>query len=108
MLYTIYVQHWSMTSVLSRETTYSRARENLATLLDQVVDDQQIVVIKRRNGKNVALIAAAELTSLLESVYLLRSPENAKRLWRSLAWAESTAATPQTVADLKAELGIES
>ena len=94
--------------MLSRETTYSQARNNLATLLDQVVDDQQIVVIKRRNEKNVALIAEAELTRLLESVYLLRSPENAKRLWRSLDWAESTAATPQTVADLKAELGIES
>jgi len=64
--------------VLSRETTYSQVRENLATLLDQVVDDQQIVVIKRRNEKNVALIAEAELTSLLESVYLcLRGRQDA-------------------------------
>ena len=39
--------------------------------------------LNARNGKNVALIAEDELSSLLECVYLLRSPENAKRLFRA-------------------------
>jgi hypothetical protein len=43
---------------------------------------------------------------LLECVYLLRSPENAKRLFRALEWAETTIETPQTLAELKEELGI--
>ncbi|MFN6215956.1 type II toxin-antitoxin system Phd/YefM family antitoxin, partial [Microcystis sp.] len=43
--------------MLSKETTYSQARMNLASLLDQVCDESQIIVIKRRNQKNVALIA---------------------------------------------------
>ncbi|WP_197285331.1 MULTISPECIES: type II toxin-antitoxin system Phd/YefM family antitoxin [Planktothricoides] len=94
--------------MLSKETTYSQARMNLATILDQVCDERQIVVIKRRNEKNVALIAEDELESLLECVYLLRSPENAKRLFRALEWSENSTATPQTVAELKEELGIES
>lgn len=94
--------------MLSQQTTYSQARANLASLLDKVVDEGQIVVIKRRNHKNVALIAEDELESLLESVYLLRSPENALRLFRSLEWAEETSAKPQTLEELKAELGIES
>lgn len=81
--------------MLSQETTYSNARANLASILDQVCDDHAITIIKRRNGKNVALIAEDELTSLLESVYLLRSPENAKRLFRALEWAESEAGNPQ-------------
>ncbi len=59
--------------MLSKETTYSQARMNLASLLDQVCDKSQIIVIKRRNQKNVALIAENELSSLLECVYLLRS-----------------------------------
>ena len=46
---------------------------NLASLLDQVCEESQIIVIKRRNQKNVALIAEDELSSLLECVYLLRS-----------------------------------
>ncbi|QJB45334.1 type II toxin-antitoxin system Phd/YefM family antitoxin [Dolichospermum flos-aquae] len=93
--------------MLSKETTYSQARLNLATILDQVCDQREIIVIKRRNQKNVALIAEDELSSLLESVYLLKSPENAKRLFRALEWAETTIETPQTLAELKEELGIE-
>jgi antitoxin YefM len=56
----------------------------------------------------VALIAEDELSSLLECVYLLRSPKNAKRLFRSLEWAQTEDATPQALAELKEELGIES
>jgi antitoxin YefM len=94
--------------MLNRETTYSQARVNLANILDQVYDDRQVMVIKRQNQKNVALIAEDELSSLLESVYLLRSPENAKRLFRALAWAETTTEVPQTLVELTEELGIES
>jgi antitoxin YefM len=43
--------------MLSSETTYTHARAHLASLLKQVVEDRQILVIKRRDGKNVALIA---------------------------------------------------
>ncbi|MBO1070676.1 MAG: prevent-host-death protein [Dolichospermum sp. DEX189] len=82
--------------MLSKETTYSQAKLNLATILDQVCDNREIIVIKRRNQENVALIAEDELSSLLECVYLLRSPENAKRLFRALEWAETTIETPQT------------
>ncbi|MTJ49402.1 type II toxin-antitoxin system Phd/YefM family antitoxin [Dolichospermum sp. UHCC 0259] len=92
--------------MLSKETTYSQAKLNLATILDQVCDQQEIIVIKRRNQKNVALIAEDELSSLLECVYLLKSPENAKRLFRSLEWTQTTIETPQTLAELKEELGI--
>ena len=82
--------------MLGKETSYSHARANLASILDEVVDQQQIFVIKRRNGKNVALIAEDELSSLLESVYLLRSPENARRLHRALEWSESEHARKKT------------
>ncbi len=87
--------------MLSKETSYSQARANLASILDEVVDQKQIFTIKRRNGKNVALIAEDELSSLLESVYLLRSPENAHRLHRALEWSESEEAQPPTLDELK-------
>jgi antitoxin YefM len=94
--------------MLSKETSYSQARANLASILDEVTNQEQIFIIKRRNGKNVALIAEDELSSLLESVYLLRSPENALRLHRALLWSESKEAQPQTIDELKQELGLES
>ena len=66
------------------QTTYSNARANLASLLDQVSDNREIVVIKRRGSEDVALVAVSELSSLLETAHLLRSPKNAQRLLAAL------------------------
>jgi antitoxin YefM len=92
--------------MLSAETTYTYARSHLASLLKQVVDNREIAIIKRRDGKNVALIAEDELSSLLETVYLLRSPRNAKRLLDALERAKAGATKPQTIEELCQELGI--
>lgn len=94
--------------MLSKEISYSQANKNLGLILDEVYDRRQIMVIKRQNGKNIALIAEDELSSLLESVYLLRSPENAKRLFRALEWAESGEGVPQSLEYLKQEIHLES
>ena len=95
------------------QTTYTKARENLAHLLDQVVDEREIIIIERRNKPNVALIAEDELTSLKETAYLLRSPQNAARLLNALQWSKSRdeeilapVAVEQAIASLKQELGI--
>ena len=66
------------------ETTYTALRENLAAYLDRVVDDREVVVVKRRGARDVAIIAADELAGLEETAYLLRSPANAKRLRQAL------------------------
>ena len=94
--------------MLSQEISYSQAQDNLGYVLDNVYERRQIIVIKRQNGKNIALIAEEELSSLLESVYLLRSPENAKRLFRALEWAESGEGVSQSLEDLKQEINLES
>ena len=67
--------------------TYTQARASLAKLLDEVTLNREVVVIQRRGGEDVALISATELSSLLETAYLLRSPRNAERLLSALARA---------------------
>jgi len=67
------------------ETSYTELRENLASYLDRVVDDREVVVVKRRGARDVAITAADELAGLEETAYLLRSPANARRLRESLA-----------------------
>jgi antitoxin YefM len=89
------------------EITHFHVRAHLSKFLDRVTHNQQIITITRRNQPDVALIAADELSSLLESVYLLHSPANAKRLFRSMEWAKSAAAIPQTLEKLKKELSVE-
>ena len=69
------------------QTTYSQARAELAKLLDQVIHNREVVVIRRRGEEEVAMIAASELTSLMETAYLLRSPANAERLLSALSRA---------------------
>lgn len=91
------------------ETTYSRLRETLAATLDRVVDDQEVVIVRRTRGgadKDVALVPAAELAGLMETAHLLRSPKNAERLIRALRRAERREGKPQTVASLRKEVGI--
>lgn len=92
--------------MLSSETTYTEARNNLASLLDQVVDDKEVIVIKRRDRGNVALIAEEELSSLLETAYLLRSPKNAARLLSALERAKARTTEPMSVDQLCQELEI--
>lgn len=89
------------------ETTYSKLREELASFLDRVSDDREVVVVKRRKGKDVALIDASELSSLLETAHLLRSPRNAQRLIRALRDTERGIGKPQTVDEFRKEVGLE-
>ncbi|MDR3773294.1 MAG: hypothetical protein P4L26_08105 [Terracidiphilus sp.] len=36
------------------ETTYTALREKLAGFLDQVTDDREVVIVRRRGSRNVA------------------------------------------------------
>jgi antitoxin YefM len=65
------------------------------------------VIIQRRGADDVAMIAADELTSLLETVHLLRSPANAERLLSALTRARQRNGTPQLINDLRREVGLD-
>lgn len=88
------------------ETTYSQAREQLKSLMDRAVDDREIVVVRRRSGDAVAMIAADELEGLLETAHLLRSSKNAERLLTALGRARSTRLKPTPLAKLKKDAGL--
>lgn len=63
-----------------KSITYSAARENLASTINRVCEDQAPVVITRNRDQAVVMMSLAEYESLQETAYLLRSPANAKRL----------------------------
>lgn len=87
-------------------TTYTQARANLAKLLDNVTENREIVIIRRRGCEDVAVVAADELSSLTETAHLLRSPQNARRLLQALGRAQSGAGKEQTLAALKKDVGL--
>ena len=88
-------------------TAYTHARAKLASLLDEVTKNREVVIIQRRGNEDVALINADELTSILETAHLLRSPNNAKRLLSALDKVKKTSGTPQTIEELRSEVGFE-
>ncbi len=87
------------------ETTYTRARANLAKLCQRVAADRDVVRITRRGGNDVVLISADELSGLLETAHLLRSPKNAARLLSALERARADEGTPQSLEELREEVG---
>lgn len=89
------------------QTTYTNARANFARLCDEVIENREIVLIRRRKGNNVAMIAADELQSLVESSHLMRSPKNAERLLSALEHALKGAGTASSVKSLRSEVGLE-
>jgi antitoxin YefM len=89
--------------IVPTETTDVHARARFTSLCDEVTSTREAVIIHRRTGEDVALIAAAELTGLMETAHLLRSPKNARRLVRALARAQTGALPTQTVESLRRE-----
>ena len=88
------------------QTTYTNARANFAKLCNQVSDNREIVIINRRGNEDIALVAADELSSLIETAHLLRSPKNAQRLLAALNRARSRKVRPQGIATLRQEIGL--
>ncbi len=88
-------------------TTYTQARASLAKIMDKVIHDRDIVVIKRRGAEDVALISADELASLTETAYLLRSPKNAERLLAALGRALKNEGQALSMDELRREVGLE-
>jgi len=89
------------------ETTYSQAREQLKTLMDRAVDDREVVLVRRRSGGAVAIIAADELEGLMETAHLLRSAKNADRLLAALNRARTHDLQPMDTVQLRKDAGLD-
>ena len=67
-----------------RTMSYSESRAKYAETLNAVVDDREEVVITRAGHDPVVMVSLDDYESLKETAYLLRSPENARRLLASI------------------------
>ena len=90
------------------ETTYTSLRERLASVLDQVANDHEVVIVRRRGAKDVALIPADELAGLMETAHLLRSPRNAQRLRAALRDARQGKGKRMSLEQLGKKVGLDS
>ena len=103
VLYRLSVQAFG--APMATKTSYSHARENLASLWDEVENSREAAIIQRRGHEDMALVPADELASLRETAYLLRSPENAVRLLAALTRARRGRKRATDLPTLRRELG---
>lgn len=64
--------------------TYSHARENLAQTITDVCANHDPVIITKKGTDAVVMMSLEDYESMKETTYLLRSPENARRLLDSI------------------------
>jgi antitoxin YefM len=64
--------------------SYTHLRNNLTSVLDKVHENHNPVLITRQKGTPAILISLEDYNSFEETAYLMRSPENAKRINRSI------------------------
>jgi antitoxin YefM len=88
------------------ETTYTDLRQRLASVLDRVANDHEVVIVRRKGEKRVALVPADELAALMETAHLLRSPKNARRLLTALQRAVGGKGKPEPLEKLRREMGL--
>jgi antitoxin YefM len=69
--------------------SYSRFRSHLANMLDKVNDDHVALLVTRQNGKPAIVMSLEDCKSYEETIYLMASPKNAKRLNQAILEAEA-------------------
>ncbi|MEA5478734.1 type II toxin-antitoxin system Phd/YefM family antitoxin [Pseudanabaena galeata UHCC 0370] len=93
---------------MSLTIKYEQALNQFSEICDRVIAENNFVILERGDHENVAVISAKELSSLLETLHLLKSPKNAIRLFEALEEADSRTVLPKTLNQLSQEVGLAS
>ena len=72
-----------LTTVM-KTVSYTDARNRLAQLMAEATDDREPVAITRNGAAAVVLVDASEYAAMAETLALLASPANARRLRKGL------------------------
>ena len=83
--------------------SYSDLRSNLASYMDQVCDNRAPLLVTRQNARSVVILSEAE--SMLETLHLLRNPNNAARLRSAIAKADQGLLTPHDLLEAEGNAG---
>ena len=72
------------------QVSYTDLRQRLAHYMDEAVENRTPILVTRQGGKgNVVILSEEEFEGWQETVHLLRSPSNARRLLQSIRSADA-------------------
>ena len=72
-----------------KTTTLTDLRKNLKATLDEAHESRDIVVISRKEDKDMVLLSLSDYESLKETAYLMSNPANASHIAKSLGQIEN-------------------
>lgn len=79
--------------------TYTTARANLARTMDRVCNDHEALIITRNGEQSVVMLSLEDYKALEETAYLLRTPENARRILAATAQLNAGAGMERELAE---------
>jgi antitoxin YefM len=82
-----------------RTVSFSEARASLKDVLDAVADDHDPTLIKRRDAEDAVVMSLSDYNALIETIHLLGSPANARRLMDSIAQLDAGRGKRRKLAD---------
>ena len=85
-----------------RTINFSDARKHFKEVLDRVVDDVDVTIITRRDADDVVVMSLDSFNSWRETMHLMSSPANARRLDESIAQARAGKMRPRRLAAIDA------
>ncbi len=80
-----------------RLINYSEARNSLKAVLDATIDDADVTVITRRDGPDAVVMSFDQYSSIMETLHLLSSPDNAAHLAKSIREYRQGKAKPRNL-----------
>ncbi|NEQ51340.1 MAG: type II toxin-antitoxin system prevent-host-death family antitoxin [Leptolyngbya sp. SIO3F4] len=77
----------------------NEASGHLEAVLDRVIDDADYTVITRQDADDAVIMSLEYFNSLIETIHLLKSPENVAHLERSIAQYRQGQVTERALLD---------
>ena len=88
--------------IVMKTLSSTELRANLSSVMDQVIDDHEPVIVTRAKGRPVVMVSLEDWASMDETTYLLASPVNRSALLASMAQLDAGRSVTRTLAELEA------
>lgn len=96
IMYNIVLYDWRILGMTVKNYTY--VRDNFRDMINKVNEDSDTVTITTKDH-NAVLMSESDYDSIMETLYLLQNPNNARRLTRSIESLERGEGKTVTISD---------